>query len=32
MVHNDKANAFNGECAKNYYADDMEEARKRAGI
>lgn len=30
--HNIKVEAFNAECAKRYYADDMEAARKLAGI
>jgi prefoldin subunit 5 len=31
-VHNGNVNRFNAECAKQYYADDMESARKLAGI
>jgi hypothetical protein len=30
--HNAIANSFNAECAKKYYADDMESARKLAGL
>jgi hypothetical protein len=30
--HNSTATSFNGECEKQYYADDMEAARKLAGI
>jgi chromosome segregation ATPase len=30
--HNAIARGFNAECAKQYYADDMESARKLAGI
>jgi hypothetical protein len=30
--HNASANSYNAECAKLYYADDMETARKLAGI
>ena len=28
--HNSDANAYNGECAKKYYADDLTEAQKLA--
>ena len=31
-LHNDEVNAHNGECAKRYYADDLPEAHKLAGI
>jgi hypothetical protein len=31
-LHNDEVNAHNGECAKRYYADDLPEAQKQAGI
>jgi hypothetical protein len=31
-LHNAQANLFNADCAKKYYADDMESARKLAGI
>jgi hypothetical protein len=30
--HNTRVDAYNLECAKKYYADDMESARKLAGI
>jgi hypothetical protein len=31
-VHNITVTLYNNMCAKQYYADDMEEARKLAGI
>jgi len=31
-AHNISANSYNAACAKKYYADDMEQARKLAGI
>ena len=31
-LHNIAAALFNGNCAKKYYADDMENARKLAGL
>jgi hypothetical protein len=31
-IHNSNATEFNAACAKQYYADDMETARRLAGI
>jgi len=31
-LHNDEVNTHNGACAKRYYADDLPEAHKLAGI
>jgi len=31
-AHNAELNAYNGDCAKKYYADDLTEAQKLAGI
>jgi hypothetical protein len=31
-AHNVEVNAYNGACAKKYYADDLGEAKKLAGI
>lgn len=31
-LHNDEVNAHNSECAKRYYADDLPEAQKQAGV
>jgi hypothetical protein len=31
-LHNTDVNSYNGDCAKKYYADDLTEARKQAGL
>ena len=31
-AHNSEVNVYNGDCAKKYYADDLTEAQKLAGI
>jgi hypothetical protein len=31
-LHNVDVNSYNGECAKKYYADDLPEAQKQAGL